>query len=195
MHIKPMPIFSASVFIIIAIILAGFFLPDKKTVTRTITIDAEREDVFRLVSDYREWNRWSPWAKIDPNADFIIEGSGVGQTMRWVSDHPKVGTGTQIIAALSYPNQVRSELNFNNKGMATATLRLSNDEADRSHTIVNWEMETNMRDGVPLWMQPLATYAGFFMDHLLGPDYEKGLKNLKTVAEQEPKTSYEQHTE
>ena len=40
-----------------------------------------------------------------------------------------------------------------------------------------------MREGVPVYMQPISTYMGFFMDAMVGKDYEKGLANLKRAAE------------
>jgi hypothetical protein len=40
-----------------------------------------------------------------------------------------------------------------------------------------------MREGVPLLQKPVATYFGFFLENMVGPDYEKGLANLEAVAE------------
>ena len=50
-------------------------------------------------------------------------------------------------------------------------------------TQIIWSLDTDMREGAPVWMQPLNTYLGFFMDAMVGKDYEQGLQNLKDVAE------------
>lgn len=46
-----------------------------------------------------------------------------------------------------------------------------------------WSLDSDMREGVPLLMQPISTYFGFLMDGMIGPDYETGLQNLKALAE------------
>lgn len=167
--------------IIVIVIALGFVLPDNVTLERETTINAPQEEVFALVSDFNEWNRWSPWATIDPNAEYTLTGDGVGQRMSWKSDHPDVGNGTQVISAMSAPHNVTTDLDFGDMGQAQATFKLS--PAIDDATKVVWTFETNMRKGVPLYMQPMSTYMGFFMEKFLGPAYEEGLANLKREAE------------
>ncbi len=170
-------------FLLALIIVAGYILPDKVSVQRSITIETKRENIFPLISDFHQWRQWSPWANIDPDAEFIIEGEGLGQKMHWVSQHPQVGSGSQKIAAMMHPEKIVSFLSFQSQGTAKATILLTPEGANGDLTNVQWKLETNMREGVPVLMKPMATYAGFFMDRILGSDYEKGLKNLKEVAE------------
>lgn len=166
---------------IIIVVALGFILPDKAQIEREIVINAPQEEVFELVSDFGAWETWSPWANIDPNAEYSLSGEGVGQKMTWKSDHPEVGSGSQEITAMEAPNRLVTHLDFGAMGQADATFSLS--PAEGGATKVVWAFESNMRKGVPMHMQPMSTYMGFFMDGFLGPAYEEGLANLKQVAE------------
>lgn len=163
------------------IIVLGFVLPDRVTLSRDITIDAPQDEVFALISDFEEWDSWSPWANIDPDAKYELSGSGVGQSMSWKSDHPDVGDGAQTISALDAPSMVATDLDFGDMGVAKARFDL--EPVGDSRTKVTWSFETNMREGVPVFMKPMSTYFKFFMEGMLGPQYETGLQNLKKVAE------------
>lgn len=167
--------------LIVIVILLGFVLPDRAELQRETTINAPQEDVYALIDNFEAWNAWSPWAQIDPDAEMSVSGEGIGHRMSWKSDDPKVGTGTQVITAMDPPNSLTTHLEFEGMGEADATFTLS--PAGDGATKVVWAFETKMREGVPIYMQPMSTYMGFFMDGMLGPQYEEGLANLKKAAE------------
>lgn len=166
---------------LIALVIAlGFVLPDKVKVERTTLINAPRETVFALAGDFNRWNEWSPWADLDPNTKYSITGSGVGQTMQWSSDNPKVGSGSQEMTEYEPPARFVTKLHFGDMGGGVATMTFAE---ENGATRVAWTMDTHMREGVPMMMRPMATYMGFFMDGMVGKDYEKGLAKLKTASE------------
>lgn len=167
--------------ILALIIILGFILSDKVHVERTIMIDASPEDVFALVGDFNQFNRWSPWQERDPEMDQTIEGApGVGQTYRWDSDKSNVGSGRQEVIAHEAPTKFATKLDFGERGGGIATFDIQPAEGGSR---VTWSMDTHMRDGVPTPMKPMATYMGLFMDKLVGADYEKGLEKLKAEVE------------
>lgn len=167
---------------IIAIVIAlGFVLPDRVTMERAAVINAPQDEVFALVGDFNQWSRWSPWAETDPNAQYAITGAGVGHRMEWTSEHPEVGNGAQEITEFDAPNVMGARLDFGDMGQANAKFSLS---PEGESTKVVWSFESNMREGVPFYMQPMSTYMGYFMEGMLGPSYEQGLANLKEVAEE-----------
>ncbi|MEM9013314.1 MAG: SRPBCC family protein [Pseudomonadota bacterium] len=168
------------VIILIVAIGLGFVLPDRVEVEREVVIDAPPAQVYALIADFNQWERWSPWAERDPEAQYTITGEGVGHRMEWVSDDPQLGNGSQEITALTPDSRVESALSFGDMGQGRATFELS---PEGTGTRVVWSFATNMRDGTATMMQPVATYLGFFMDGMLGGDYETGLANLKTTAE------------
>ncbi|MEO1133416.1 MAG: SRPBCC family protein [Cyanobacteria bacterium J06639_1] len=159
---------------------AGFVLPSTIHVERSIAIAAPPEQVFAEIADFNAWNTWSPWAAIDPNTQMSISGTGTNQKMVWSSEDPRVGAGTQEVVASTSPTYFKTHLEFNGQGMGDATFQLvENDDS----TQVTWSFDSDMREGIPVAMKPVNTYLGFFMDSMLGPDYEAGLQNLKATLE------------
>lgn len=115
--------------------------------------------------------------KIDPAANYTFEGaaSGVGAINTW-SGNSDVGKGKQTIIA-SQPNElVRIKLEFFEPlaGVATADFSL---KAEGKGARVTWSMvgdKNYLSKVMCLFMD---------MDKMLGPQFEKGLANLKTLAE------------
>lgn len=160
--------------------VAGFVLPSQIHVERSLLISAPPTEIFPLVGDLNQWDAWSPWATMDPDAEMTISGNGVGQVMEWHSEDPQVGDGTQEITGLDSPNYISSHLDFGDQGMADAKIQLTPQD---NGTLVSWSLDSDMRAGVPTLMQPISTYFGFMMDSMIGKEYEKGLSNLKALAE------------
>ncbi|MEL6223605.1 MAG: SRPBCC family protein [Cyanobacteria bacterium J06627_8] len=173
-------IFGVLVGLIVVVVGAGFVLPSAVHVERDIVINAQPAEIFALIDDFHNWENWSPWANIDPDATMTIEGSGVGQIMHWSSEDPKVGNGSQEIIAMDAPNTLTTHLDFGDMGVADATFALTSED-DGTHVV--WSLDSDSREQVPLLQQPISTYFGFFMDSMMGGDYETGLQNIKSLAE------------
>jgi hypothetical protein len=165
--------------LVVVLVALGFVLPDRAHVERSIVIKAPREAIYPLIADLNEFHKWSPFADYDPAMTVEVTGSGVGQTMVWKSR--KTGDGSEVITALVPPERVDSKLDFGDMGRATASFVL--EPAEGGATNVKWLFDARARDGVPVWMAPVATYMGFMMDGMLGKDFERGLAKLKTLAE------------
>ena len=163
----------------------GFLLPGNAHVERTIAIQAAPEKVFAQISDFKAWDAWSPWANIDPDATMTVTGSGVGQTMVWASEDPKVGNGSQQITVLESPSYLKTHLEFDGQGVADASFQLV---PQNGETQVTWSLDTNMQSGVPLLAQPITNYMGLMLNAIVGRDYETGLENLKAAIEVERET-------
>lgn len=172
-------IFIGLIVILASIFVIGLFLPANTHVERSIKINANDETVFRLINNFREFNRWSPWAAKDKNTQYTFEGpvSGEGAAMSWVSEHPQVGNGSQKIEISSPYSHIVTSLNFGSMGGAKASFKL--DEEDGNTTVV-WGFDVKHD------MNPINRIFGMFMmDKWVGGDYEVGLQNLKQLAEQE----------
>jgi uncharacterized protein YndB with AHSA1/START domain len=166
--------------IVAAVLVAvAFILPRYATVFRSIEIAAPPAAIFPYVSDLRRMNEWSPWMELDPNAEITFTGptEGVGQTMQWKSDDPKVGSGSQTITRLEPDLEVESSLDFGSQGMAMASIDL---ESMGPGTKVTWGFTSD------LGFNPVARYFGLMFDQWIGTDYERGLAKLKTVVEAAP---------
>ncbi|MEZ6125283.1 MAG: SRPBCC family protein [Planctomycetaceae bacterium] len=54
-------------------------------VRRSIHINADPQEVFSVVTDFRSWKFWSPWLCAEPDARVTVTGTGrdVGDTYSW----------------------------------------------------------------------------------------------------------------
>ncbi len=164
------------------LILIGFLLPNTVHVERSITINATPNEVFAWVNDLKVFNKWSPWAHVDPNTRYTYEGpsSGVGAKMIWVSDHPGVGSGSQEIITSEPDRRVEIALDIGDQGSSTAHYDL---QPEGSTTIVTWGFDTDFGYDI------LGRYFGLMMDNLVGTEYEKGLATLKELIEGQPSSA------
>lgn len=101
--------------------------------------------------------------------------------MTWASDDPDVGSGSQEITAVDPPGRIEVLLDFGDQGTADAFFDLEPADAG---TRVTWGFDTDFGYNV------IGRYMGLFFDQLLGPDYEKGLASLKTLAESLPSADF-----
>ena len=142
-------LFLALIILLILFLAGAYLLPAQRSVARTIEIEAPPEAVFPYVNDFRQFNRWSPWAGRDPDTVYEFEGpsTGTGSVMIWDSAHPQVGTGRQEITASSDNKQVETSIEFDGMGEATAAFIL---EPEGENTHVTWQVHTEL--GVnPIW--------------------------------------------
>jgi uncharacterized protein YndB with AHSA1/START domain len=155
----------------------GFVLPDKAHITRNALINAPPDKIFALISDLRRAKDWSPWFRLDPAMVVTYEGEpGVGQKMRWSSQVPEVGTGSQETSIYIPNTQVASKLDLGDLGQAVATVNLV---PEGTGTRVSWEFDATLRNIIERWF-------GLLFDQMIGPDFEKGLANLKAYIEAQP---------
>ena len=167
------------VVILAAVYAAGFLLPAQVHVERSVTIAKPQADVFQFLTDYHNFASWSPWHAIDPTTEYEFSGaeSGVGAKMSWNSSHPQVDKGYQEIVAIQGQDRVKINLVFgDNSGGGVVYYRL---KSITEGTSLTWEFDTDFGNN------PFGRYIGLMIDGMLGPYYEKGLADLKSVLEKD----------
>lgn len=171
-------VFKLVLLLIVAFIAVGFFLPANTSVSRSKEIKVSPDKLFVYLNDFQQFNRWSPWYGIDPEARYDYTGpdKGVGSKMNWSSEHPKVGSGSQEIIKSEPNSQVVTQLKFEGQGNAVATFQL---EPVADSTRVTWGFETDWGNNL------IGRYMGLMMDKWVGAEYDKGLAKLKQLAEGE----------
>lgn len=162
--------------VIVLLVLAGFLMPGQVHVERSVTVDAAPAKVFPHLCDFEATQKWSPWATRDENIKNTYTGTPctVDHKNTWLSDHPQVGNGSQTITAIEQDKRIATALDFGDNGGANAELILT---PEGEGTKVTWGFDMDAG------MNPFARWMGLFMDSLIGPDYEKGLANLKSQVE------------
>ena len=175
------------ILIVVALIIIVFVVviavqPAQYRVVRTATIAAPPATVFEQVNDLHKWEAWSPWAKLDPNMKLTFDGppAGTGAIYHW-SGNNKVGEGRMTITESRPSDLVRIKLDFIKPFASTADTEFTfKPEADQ--TAVKWSMAGKKNF--------MSKAFGLFvnMDKMIGADFEKGLQQLKSVAESKGKT-------
>lgn len=165
----------------------GFFLPRAVHVERSAVIARPQATIYTVLADWRQFNSWSPWFEMDPEAEYAYEGEtgAVGSKIAWKGK--KAGTGSQELIELRPHEKIVSKLVFGEAGekgedgMATATLTLEDVDGG---TEVTWSFDYETGS------MPWERYIGLMMDGMVGPEYEKGLEKLKTYAEALPEADF-----
>lgn len=171
-----------AVLLLVAVVLViGFFSPRNVTLERSITINASASSVYEEINGLTNFNKWSPWAKIDPeNTDYTYEGpeTGVGSKMTWSSTNSDVGKGSQEIVEAVENERIKTEMFFEDYPDANYASFMIVSEGESS--TVTWNFEGDMGSN------PIGKLMGRFMESMLGPSYEEGLQNLKALVEAKP---------
>jgi uncharacterized protein YndB with AHSA1/START domain len=161
--------------IVLTIVVAGFFLPSRFAVQRSIEINAAPRKVYDLIVEPRKWTQWSVWTRRDPNMQIIYSGPPFGMGAKWAWVSKSEGTGSMEFTRVEPDRAVEYALVFADFNMrSSGALRL---EPAGSGTRVTW---TNTGD---VGSNPLKHYLAMMMDRMVGPDFEAGLANLKALAE------------
>lgn len=141
-------------------------------VERTDTIRAARETLLPLIAEFPNWVEWSPWEGTDPamTREYAGEPGTVGSTYTW-SGNRKAGAGRMRVDDVR-DDSVGIDLAFTRPFRSTSRIRFVL-QPEGEATRVIWRMES-----------PKTFFSRFFnLDKLVGGDFEKGLRQLKQVAE------------
>ncbi|CAN7355488.1 SRPBCC family protein [Pararhizobium sp. LjRoot255] len=165
------------VVVLLAVVVFASTKPDVFHVERTATINAPPEKIFPLITDFHQWQSWSPYEKLDPSMTRSITGaeSGQGAVYAW-DGSGKAGAGRMEIVESAPSSKILIKLDFSRPFEAhnTATFTLA---PAAQGTTVTWSM-----DGAsPLIAKIMGLF--FDMDQMIGKDFAQGLENLKAIAE------------
>jgi Polyketide cyclase / dehydrase and lipid transport len=154
--------------------------PDDFHVSRTATMASTPDAVFSQVNDFHNWEAWSPWAKLDPNAKSTFEGptSGEGSKFSW-DGNSDVGAGSMTILESKPNERVRIKLDFVRPFEGTSDVVFTL-KPEGDNTAVTWSMAGKNNF--------IAKAIGLVIDcdKMIGESYEKGLASIKSIVEAKP---------
>jgi uncharacterized protein YndB with AHSA1/START domain len=156
--------------------------PSEFDVARTATISAPPSTVYPLITDFHKWEAWSPWAKLDPTMKTVYSGApeGTGAIYEWAGNDA-VGEGRMTIVDVRPVEFVGIKLDFIEPFASTNQTEFTLTPG-AAGTTVTW----SMRGEANFMTKALAIFMGGpnkMMDKMIGADFEKGLAQMKTVAE------------
>jgi uncharacterized protein YndB with AHSA1/START domain len=163
--------------IVVVFALTVALQPADYRVTRSATINAAPEEVFAQVNDFHNWNGWSPWAKLDPACKNTFDGAtaGKGAIFAW-DGNDQIGAGRMTLLESSPNELIRIKLEFMRPFESTSDVEFTF-KPEGKQTRITWTMagEKNyISKAFCLFMN---------MDKMLGGDFEKGLAQIKAIAE------------
>ena len=151
--------------------------PDTVIIQRVTTIDAPPETIFPLVSDFRNWPRWSPFELLDPSMKRAHSGDlgSVGAAYDWEGNF-KAGKGRMEIFDVKPPVYVMFSVDFFRPFQAH-NMNLFALEPRGQSTRVIWIMDAKR----PYMLRLMSVL--MITDKRLGKYFEAGLARLKDAAE------------
>nr|WP_211185124.1 SRPBCC family protein [Pseudoalteromonas arctica] len=158
--------------LLLVLALVGLILPQSYSVNKTIEINANLKVIKPLITDFSQWQKWSPWEKVDPSIRFTLgePSSGLGAHQSWKG---KWGYGEMIITSVSQ-NKVSFNILLNAEHIIRGTFNLS--EQDGIVTLIcNIKGQTT----APL----ISGYTAILSEYVLSNTVSLGLNNLQTVAQ------------
>ncbi len=167
---------------VLAVVVIGFcaiaaLQPSEMRVERRTLISASPAVVFAQVNDLHTWQKFSPWAKRDPEAKNTFEGPGAGTRAVFSWDgNAEVGAGRMTIVE-SVPNElVRFRLDFLKPFEGTNEVAFTfTPEGEQTRVVWSMTGENDfMGKAIGLLMN---------MDAMIGGDFEQGLADLKALSE------------
>lgn len=185
---------------IVAVVIAFSILvasqPSTFEIERSITIDAPPMTVFNQVNNLRRWEKWSPWATLDPKmkTSHGKVSAGVGAKMEWEGNY-QVGKGKLTILKSNFPGRIVYSLEM------LAPMAATNDMEFRLETKLTSKKGVPITDASttnePMIIQTQVwwTMSGscnllcraanviFDCQKDIGQKFDKGLQNLKVLSE------------
>jgi uncharacterized protein YndB with AHSA1/START domain len=172
-------IFIVLVIIILLVLLIAAFLPSEYTVERSSVINKPVEEVYASIVDFNLRQQWDPWLALDPEVKVTLKVAEgwVGSRYAWESDMKNLGKGEMIIENVVENESINSRLVF------LSPMEMESD--------VYWKFEATEGGTKVYWGNtgtlpyPFGRLAGLGFDSMMGPDFVRGLNNLKEMIEKE----------
>ena len=159
----------------IAIIFFGAYLKSDYQITREITIEEPKQQIFNYIKLLKNQNDYSYYNRKDPETIKSYKGTDgeVGFTYIWSSKINSIGSGTQTISKIVEGQEIRCDIQFIKplrlKSIATIALT----EISESETKVTWTFSS-------VYKFPLNIIIYFVnLEKLIGTDIGSSLMTLK----------------
>jgi len=167
---------AAVALVVVGVGLLALRQPDSFRVERSATMAVPPEAVYQQISDFKAWDRWSPWARLDPKMKTEFGGTpgAPGSTYYWVGDD-KVGEGRMTLTEAALPLRLAIKLEFI-KPFAAVNDTAFTLAPQGAGTKVTWAMTGQN----PFLSKVMMVFMDF--DKMIGKDFEKGLAQLAAAS-------------
>lgn len=150
--------------------------PDTFRIARTMRVAAPPEQVFALIDDLRAMNTWNPFDKQDPDIKGHYSGPARGVGAHYDFDGRKAGTGSVEILESKAPSRVVMRLQMSRPVACDHRVEFTV-EPRGADSDVTWALSG--RNGLMGKLMGMVCN----IDKMCGGQFEKGLSELKAIAE------------
>lgn len=154
----------------------GFLLPSEVHVEKSVMIDAPIDLVYEQVNDLRNWEKWSPYKKMDPllEMSFSNPPTGAKAYYKWQSELPELGNGRLTITEATPNERIVTAVAMEDWGDARGEFTFTPKKGDVE---VTWAMDANMGKN------PFTKFGGLFMRSAMKKQFKDGLDAMKKTVE------------
>ncbi len=160
-------------------LIIALFVKKEYAVSREVTINRPKAEVFGYILMLKNQNNFSVWANKDPNMKKEYRGTDgtVGFVSAWESQNKEVGKGEQEIKAIKDGERIDYELRFIEPFEAKDNAYMTTEALNDSTTKVTWGFNGKMKYPMNLMLLMMN------MEDMLGKDLQQGLDKLKVELE------------
>ncbi|MEM9326428.1 MAG: SRPBCC family protein [Bacteroidota bacterium] len=142
----------------------------KMHIEKSIKVAAPVDKIFKSLTDFNEWQRWSPWLIQEPEAKVTVAEDG--QSYEWLGN--RIGSGNMKITGTEANKKIDYDLNFLKPWKSYAKVWFEmKEEGDEVN--VTWFMDSSLPIFM-FWMKKM-------MEGFVGMDYDRGLRMFKDLME------------
>lgn len=165
--------------LIIILGIIAYFLPSKVTIQKSITIKASKEVVFEQINNPQNWEKWSPWFKIDTAMEVKYIGNKIGENsgIVWKSENSRIGCGRLTLLYSNPFDSIYAEVEALYKGKGTVNYIFKRVKGG-INVLLMFEMN--------LGTNPIARFMGLVIDKKMSKNYINELDSLKKFTETLP---------
>lgn len=170
----------ALLLLVITFITLAIVQPKDLIVERSIIVKAPQQAVFNQIQHFKNWPNWSPWIAKEPTMKLTYTGidGQKGSGYSWVGD--EMGEGEMKNTNVTY-KQLDYNLHFIKPWDGLAEGYLSAQDQSNGTTKVTWHMVNH--GNFPF------NALNYFMEQIIGKDFEDGLDLLKNYTEAHPEVA------
>ena len=168
-------VYIAIALILLVLLIAGL-MPKTYNIEKSIVIQRPVVQVMDKIGDLNNYSKWNPWQQTDPTAKSTITGTPKTSGHKYSWEGKKVGVGSLTLRGID-ERHIHFDLEFLKPWKSKAKDNwLFEPWGDGTETKVTWQNS----GGLP-W--PIASLMGPMINKNLNHQFEKGLSNLKKMAE------------
>jgi len=164
--------------LVIIILVAGFFISPKFHFEKSIVINAPKEEIWKNISTFSNFEKWDPWSIKDPKIQKTISGTDgtPGATYSWTGNK-EVGSGSQTFIEIVPFDHININLEFKEPFEKKAAIKYTL-SPEGNNTKITWSFDTEF--GYP-WNAVSSLFMN--LDKRMDKDFSTGLANLKKLCE------------